>query len=178
MPELPPDDPVISRSLADPLLVSAFLLMLTVGWSLYDEEFGLRPWRSYQNRFSAAYSAYLKKAVKQQEAAEKAVYSSPEYLQLKQTAEDLEKAAKPKDDEIQKKIELLDKQRAAMTDAFQDARGRVGALIYDYEIVPENDKRTKASRLKKVDDGKKVQYKINWPASLDIRKNGNSTTTT
>ena len=33
------------------LLVSVFLLMLTVAWSLYDEFFGLRPWRGYQREF-------------------------------------------------------------------------------------------------------------------------------
>ncbi len=33
---------------------SAFLLLLTVAWSLYSEFFGLRPWRDYQNRFRTA----------------------------------------------------------------------------------------------------------------------------
>ncbi len=170
MPELPPDDPITSRSLAVPLLVSAFLLILTLGWALYQEDFGLRPWRSYQRRFGEAYSAYLQKAIAGQEAQEKAVYSSPEYLKLRSTAEDLEKAAKPSDAEIEKKIELLDKQRAAMTDAFQDARGRVGALIYDYEIVPESDKSTKQSRLEAVNKGMEKTYRIDWPASLTETK--------
>ena len=73
MPDRPPDDPVVSRSLAVPLLISAFLLMLTLAWALYEEEFGLRPWRSYQKEFGEVYAAYLKKAVANQEAAEKAV---------------------------------------------------------------------------------------------------------
>jgi len=43
------------------VLLSAFLLMLTVAWSLYDEFYGLRPWRSYQGEFSKVYSTYLEK---------------------------------------------------------------------------------------------------------------------
>ena len=46
MPELPPDDPVTSRPMAGLVLISVFILMLTVAWSLYDEFYGLRPWRS------------------------------------------------------------------------------------------------------------------------------------
>ncbi len=165
MPERPPDDPVVSRSLAVPLLISVFLLMLTLGWALYDEEFGLRPWRAYQKEFGKVYSAYLKKAVAKQEVAEKAVYSSPEYLKLKATAEDLEKTARPLDADIEKQIALLDRQRAAMTDAFQDARGRVGALIYQYEIVPPGDTKLKQERLAVVDKGKKKTYSIEWPVA-------------
>jgi len=165
VPERPPDDPVVSRSLAVPLLISAFLLMLTLAWALYDEEFGLRPWRSYQKEFGQVYSAYLKKAVAKQEAAEKAVYSSSDYLTLKNTADELEKAARPLDGEIEKQIALLDRQRAAMTDAFQDARGRVGALIYQYEIVPASDAKLKQDRLAAVDKGKKKAYAIEWPVA-------------
>ena len=52
MPEIPPqDDPVTSRPMSLLVLVSAFILLLTVAWSLYSEFFGLRPWRSYQDQF-------------------------------------------------------------------------------------------------------------------------------
>ena len=61
MPELLPDDPVTSRPMAGLVLISAFLLMLTVAWSLYDEFYGLRPWRGYQSEFSKVYSSYLEK---------------------------------------------------------------------------------------------------------------------
>ena len=47
MPEIPPqDDPITSRPLSQLVLISAFLLLLTVAWSLYSEFFGLRPWRA------------------------------------------------------------------------------------------------------------------------------------
>ena len=74
MPELPPDDPVTSRPMAGIILISAFLLMLTVGWSLYDEFFGLRPWRSYQTQFSKAYTTYLDKQY---------LYFHPQFLNVR-----------------------------------------------------------------------------------------------
>jgi hypothetical protein len=110
--------------------------MLTVAWSFYDEVYGLRPWRSYQRRFATAYSGFLEKAVKQEKQDEDAVYSSPEYKSLLAKADALEKAAKTQDDDIAKQIALLDEQRTALGDAFKDARGKVGALVYQYEIIP------------------------------------------
>ena len=46
------------------ILVSAFLLLLTVAWSLYAEFFGLRPWRELPGPVSATvYSHYLQKQI-------------------------------------------------------------------------------------------------------------------
>ena len=64
------------------VLISVFILMLTVAWSLYDEFFGLRPWRSYQAEFSSAYSNYLDKQIKQRKADEQKFYATPEYTKL------------------------------------------------------------------------------------------------
>ena len=163
MPEQPPDDPVISSSLSQWLLISSFLLVVTVGWSLYQEVYGLRPWRSYQSRFGEAYSTYLKNQIAKQKKAEADLYSSPDYKKLLDAAVAFEATAKPQDEEIEKQIELLDEQRAAMMDAFRDDRGKVGALIYQYEIVPADDKDTKASRLKTLNDAKQVTYEVDWP---------------
>ena len=168
----PPDDPITSRSFTFPLLIVSVLLMLTVAWSFYDEVYGLRPWRSYQHRFSGAYSSYLDKAVKQQKKDEDAVYSSAEYKSLAAKAEALEKAAKAQDDEIAKQIALLDDQRAAMGDAFKDARGKIGHLVYEYEIIPDSDKDLKAKRKKELSEGEKSTWKVDWPVGdSKIEKN-------
>ena len=71
--------------------------------------------------------------------------------------------AKPQDEEIAKQIALLDEQRAALGDAFKDARGKIGHLAYQYEITPESDKAAKAKALKEVNDGRKEIWKIDWP---------------
>ena len=59
------------------VLISVFILMLTVAWSLYDEFYGLRPWRKYQAEFSSAYSNYLDKEYKQRRADEQKFYATP-----------------------------------------------------------------------------------------------------
>ncbi len=84
MPEIPPqDDPITSRPLSLLILISAFLLLLTVAWSLYSEFFGLRPWRDYQDRFRQVYSNYLHKQIAQRKSAEQALYATPDYQKLK-----------------------------------------------------------------------------------------------
>ena len=168
MPDVPPkgpqqDDPITSSSFSFPLMIAAVLLMVTVAWSMWDEMYGLRPWRLYQRRFASAYSSYLQKDVSQQKKLEADVYSSPDYKKLAEQADSLEKTAKPKDDEIAQQIGILDTQRAAIGDAFKDARGKIGHLVYEYEIIPASDKSAKASRLKELNEAKQGPWKVDWP---------------
>jgi cytochrome c551/c552 len=162
-PELGPDDPIKSRSFAFPLLIASLLLMLTVAWSFYVEFYGLQPWREYQSRFAKAYSTYLAKAVKEEKKNEDAVYASADYKALLAKVDSAEKTAKAQDDQIAKQIALLDEQRAALGDAFKDARGKIGSLVYQYEIVPDSDKDTKAARKKDLLAGRASIWKVDWP---------------
>ncbi len=173
MPELPPDDPVTSRPLAPAILISVFLLMLTVAWSLYDEFYGLRPWRSYQNRFVAAYVPYLEAQMKKRKADEAALYATPEYQKLAAAVKAASDAARPVDDRLTAEMDLLDRQRGAMTDAFQRARGKVGALTYQLEQIPASDKGAKASKLKDLNEAKAETYEVAWPVAsggTEVRK--------
>jgi cytochrome c2 len=163
VPELPPDDPVTSRPMAGLVLISVFLLMLTVSWSLYDEFYGLRPWRSYQSEFSKVYSSYLEKQYQQRKAAEQKFYSAPQYQKLLAEVKAAHDAAKARDQEIGQQIDLLDRQRAAMTDAFQNSRGLVGALTYQLEQIDEKNKSSKDSKLKELNDAKAQTYDVAWP---------------
>jgi len=168
LPDVPPkgpqqDDPITSSSFSFPLMIAAVLLMVTVAWSMWDEMYGLRPWRLYQRRFASAYSSYLQKDVSQQRKLEADVYSSPDYKKLAEQADSLEKTAKPKDDEIAQQIGILDTQRAAIGDAFKDARGKIGHLVYELEITPASDKSGKASRLKELNEAKQGPWKVDWP---------------
>jgi cytochrome c551/c552 len=166
LPDLPPqDDPVTSRSMGTLILVSAFLLLLTVAWSLYSEFFGLRPWRSYQNRFRDLYATYLRKQVGQRRAAEQALYNTPDYKKLKAAVDAAGTATLPADHQIEAQIDLLDRQRAVLTPDFQDARGKVGALTYQLEQIPESDKSAKAAKLKELTDAANSTYQLNWPTA-------------
>ena len=135
MPEIPPqerqeNDPIVSSSMGLLVLVSMVLLLVTVAWSLYDEFYGLRPWRGYQSSFRGAYSAYLEKQVAARRTAETAFQSTPDYQRLSAAVQSAGNTALPSDRLMQAEVDLLDRQRATMTPAFQDARGRVGSLTY------------------------------------------------
>jgi cytochrome c551/c552 len=174
LPDLPPqqDDPIVSRPLSGLILVSAFLLLLTVAWSLYSEFFGLRPWRDYQNRFRTLYGSYLQKQIGQRAAAEQALYGTPDYQKLKAAADAAGRTVLPADRQITDQIDLLDRQRAVLTPDFQDARGKVGALTYQLEQIPESDKSAKASKLKELNEARAYTYDLNWPTpnGTELRK--------
>jgi cytochrome c551/c552 len=164
VPEIPPqDDPITSRPMSLLVLISAFILLLTVAWSLYSEFFGLRPWRSYQDQFREVYSTYLQKQIGQRKAQEQAFYATPQYEKLKADIQTSMTAAAPMDRQIQAQIDILDAQRAAITDAFQTSRGKVGAVTYDLEQTPEKDKSGRESELKDLNEAKAETYTVNWP---------------
>jgi cytochrome c551/c552 len=173
VPEIPPqDDPITSRPMSLLVLISAFILLLTVAWSLYAEFFGLRPWRSYQDQFREVYSSYLQKQIGQRKAQEQTFYATPGYQKLKANVQAALAAAAPMDRQIQTQIDMLDAQRAAITDAFQTSRGKVGAITYDLEQTPESDKSGKASELKDLNEAKAETYNVDWPdeKGVDSRK--------
>ncbi len=145
------------------VLISVFLLMLTVSWSLYDEFFGLRPWRSYQTEFSKVYSSYLEKQYTQRKADEQKFYATPQYLKLTADIKAATDAARTQDRQIGDQIDLLDRQRAAMTDSFQNSRGLVGSLTYQLEQIDEKDKSAKDSKLKELNEAKAQTYDVAWP---------------
>jgi hypothetical protein len=163
VPELPPDDPVTSRPMAGLVLISAFILVLTVAWSLYDEFFELRPWRSYQSEFSKVYSSYLENQYKTRKAAEQKFYATPEYLKLLADVKAATGAARSTDQQIGQQVDLLDRQRGAMIEPFQTSRGKVGALTYQLEQIGEKDKSAKESKLKELNEAKAEMYDVVWP---------------
>jgi cytochrome c551/c552 len=165
LPELPPDDPIKSRSYANVILIAIFVLLLCVSWSFYQEFIGLRPWRSYQTRFAESYSSYLQKQVLARQALEKTVESSADYQKLSAAVQQAESVATPQDKQIEQQSALVDAQRAAILSSFQTDRSLVGSLIYDYEIVPNtaSNRSTKESRLKDVQEAESKEYSVDWP---------------
>ncbi len=128
-------DPVVHSSLSKPLLISAALLVLSLGWALWDEIYGTRPWKSYQRRFLEAYSKYLKTARPSEASAEKQIRASAEYramdAELKAARDRVAPRLKQIDDEINQK---LVPQILALNEKFQELRSEIGALTYQTEI--------------------------------------------
>ena len=104
--------------------------MLTLVWALYNEFFGLRPWKSYQREFASRYHSFLLKQIPKQKAAEKEILESAEYQQLDQQLKTLEAQVKDKSEETDKQIAILDARFSALTDTFTTARAYVATQVY------------------------------------------------
>ncbi len=133
MPDTPEKDPVTTSSLGTLLVISSVLVMLTLVWALYNEFFGLRPWKSYEREFSARYQTFLHKQIPQQEAAEKQILASPEYQQLDQQLKAAEEQVQQKADEADKQIAILDARFSALTETFTTERAYVATQVYAIE---------------------------------------------
>jgi len=133
MPENPERDPVVGQSLSFYIFIGALLLMVTLGWALYDEFFGLRPWKSYQRQFVRRYTSFLQKQIPKQRAGEKEILASAEYAALKQKLQDLNQSVTPRVGEIEKHVAQVEQRLAAVTEVYTDARANAQSQIYEIE---------------------------------------------
>ncbi len=64
MPEKPvsENDPLVQKSLATWYVIAMVILMGSLFWALWDEDFGQRPWKAYQHEWKDRYAAFLKTA--------------------------------------------------------------------------------------------------------------------
>ncbi|MBI2816672.1 MAG: c-type cytochrome [Acidobacteria bacterium] len=132
----PDQDPVVTSSLSVPLLISALLLVLVLFWSLYDELYGQRLWKSYQDRFVKNYTSLIQKQLPAQAEQEKQIRQSPEFQKLEQAAAAAEDAVRPQIAEIDREIsQVLTPQIAVLNKHFAEARGEVQALQYQMETA-------------------------------------------
>src|SRR3954451_13028483 len=161
-------DPVVHSSLSKPLFISSALLVLSMGWGLYDEMYGIRPWKGYQARFVKIYSRYLKTAAGGEANVETQIKASPDYRRLDAVMQDAEKAAMPAASAIDKKInqELVPK-ILALNDPFQEVRSHIGSLTYQIEVShSENDK---ASLRKEIEGLRAEKHDVALPGEPQKR---------
>src|ERR1035438_3451219 len=158
----PQKDPVVHSSLSKPLFISSALLVLSMIWGLYDEAYGIRPWKGYQARFLKLYSRYLKTAAGGEADVERQIKASPDYKQLDAAMREAEKSALPGASAIDKKIneELVPKIQA-LNDPFQEVRSHVGALTYQIEITSSES--SKNGLRKEIEEVKAETHKVKLP---------------
>ena len=157
-------DPVVHSSLSKPLFISAALLLLSLGWALYDEVYGTRPWKGYQARFEKVYSRFLRQTLPQEAASEQKIKASPEYRDLERQAQAAEKAVFPQVAEIDRKVNTELVPRAlALNEPFQEVRGHVGALTYQIEISKSDS--SKESMRKEIEELKKEVHTVKLPTA-------------
>ncbi len=133
-PEVPAHDPIVSRSTSGILLICALLLTASVAWSLWDEAFGQRPWKGIQQEFVSRYTRYLKSIKAQSGKTEAEVKETPEYLTLDDEAKAAQEKVKSETTEIDHKVTQIQEQLNAVTDPFQNQRGKLTIINYNAEI--------------------------------------------
>ena len=163
MPEkpIPENDPVVSKSLAPHYVISMVILMATLFWALWDEDFGQRPWKTFQHEWKSRYSTFLKSASTQSGDSQKEVESSADYQALEQVYLSAKKNAEPRYNEINEKLRDLSGKILAVQNVFTDRRAYVNALTYSIET--ETSKSSKESKQKDLDEYKKKVTSVEYP---------------
>lgn len=138
MPKKPPvgDDPVLNRSLGRILLVSSLLMVVSLLWALYDETYGLRPWKDYQKRFVSLYSRHLRQIQPTQARAEQAVRQSPEYRKLSDAVSKAEDSIAPRISDLDRETnQIVGRRLSVITEPFAITRSEIAALVYQIETA-------------------------------------------
>ncbi len=163
MPEqpIPEQDPVVTKSYALHYVLAMVILMATLFWALWDEGYGQRPWKAFQNEWKERYTAFLDKTRPKSESEVKNVQSSPEYQQLNQVYQQADTAAKPRKEELQKQITNLSAQILAVQNVFTDRRAYANALTYRMET--DTSVSGKASKRKAIAEFKQKIASVEFP---------------
>ena len=143
MPEkpIPEDDPVVSKSLAPHYVIAIVVLMATLFWALWDEDFGQRPWKSIQREWKDRYVAFLNGARSKSKTSQSDVESSAEYQKLKKSYDSLLQESSPRIREINEKLRDLSAKILAVQNVFTDRRAYVSALTYNIETETSGSSR-------------------------------------
>jgi len=158
---VPEQDPIVTKSYAIHYVVAMVILMASLFWALWDEAYGQRPWKAFQNTWKDRYSAFLNTATSKSDKDLKTVESNSEYAQLLAASEQATNAAKPRKEELQKKIADLSAQVLAVQNVFTDKRAYVNYLTYHIET--EDSASGKAASKKDLEEYKKKQWTVEFP---------------
>jgi cytochrome c2 len=158
---IPENDPVVSKSLAPHYVISMVILMATLFWALWDEDFGQRPWKTFQHEWKNRYSTFLKSARSQSRDSQKEVESNADYQKLKQDYETSSQNAAPRIKEINEKLRDLSAKILAVQNTFTDRRAYVNALTYSIET--ETSASSKQSKQKDLASYKKEKTTVEFP---------------
>ncbi len=158
---IPEQDPITSKSYAAHYMVATVILMATLFWALWDEAWGQRPWKEFQDKWKDRYGAFLNTARSRSTASEKDVEQSAQYVELsaalKKATEDSAAAAK----QTREKLDDASARLLAVQSVFTDRRAYVNALTYELETSTSAS--AKASKQKEIDAYKAELATVEFP---------------
>ena len=143
---VPESDPIVSKSLAPHYVVAVVVLIGTLFWALWDEDFGQRPWKSFQQEWKDRYLAFLVSARSKSSASQSDVENSPQYQTLKAGYESAMRETSPRVREINEKLRDLSAKILAVQNVFTDRRAYVTALTYSIETEASAPSRQRKQR--------------------------------
>ena len=158
---IPEQDPITSKSYAAHYVIATILLVITLFWALWDEAWGQRPWKAFQEQFKQRYSAFLNTARTKSQDAVKEISKDQEYSELsaavKKATDDSAAAAKA----AREKLDDAGARLLAVQSVFTDRRAYVNALTYELETSESAS--SKASKQKEIDNYKAEQATVEFP---------------
>src|SRR5246127_2753856 len=150
---IPEQDPITSKSYAAHSVIATIILIITLFWALWDEAWGQRPWKAFQEQFKQRYTAFLSTARTKSLDSEKDVQKDPEYAELsavvKKASQESSAAAKA----AREKLDDANARLLAVQSVFTDRRAYVNALTYELETSESaSSKASKKDEIKKYKD--------------------------
>lgn len=145
---IPDQDPVVTKSYVPHFLIATVLLVATLFWALWDENYGQRPWKKYQEEFRLRYSRFLTNARSQSAKSQEETEQSPEYQKLEDAYRQANEAAEPRAKQIRDKLHIISANLLAVQSVFTDKRAYTNAIIYQIETsTSESAKKNKQQEL-------------------------------
>jgi cytochrome c2 len=158
---VPDNDPITTKSYAFHYLIATVLLIATLFWALWDEAYGQRPWKAYQETWKDRYTAFLKTAKSKSNTSVKDVEGSSDYQALVQAYNQAQAESDAQARQITAQIREVNGRLLAVRSVFTDRRAYVNALTY--EIETEDSPSAKASKQKEVDKYKAQPATVEFP---------------
>jgi len=152
---IPEQDPITSKSYAAHYVIATIILVITLFWALWDEAWGQRPWKAYQETWKDRYSAFLNTAKSKSATSEKDVESNSDYSTLNAAWKQASQDSAPKAAEVRKKLDDASARLLAVQSVFTDRRAYVNALTYELETsTSDSAKKSKAEEIKEYKEKK------------------------
>ena len=158
---IPEHDPITGKSYAIHYVIATIILIATLFWALYDEAWGQRPWKAFQDQWKTRYSAFLDKATSSSAKSEQSVEQDPQYVALKQDYQKAYQDSKVQADQARRKLDDAGARLLAVQSVFTDRRAYVNALTYELET--SDSRSEKASKQKEIDKYKAEQATVEFP---------------
>ena len=158
---IPEQDPITSKSYAAHYVIATIILIITLFWALWDEAWGQRPWKAFQDQWKDRYTVLLDTARSKSQVSEKDVESNSDYAVLNANWKKAVADTAPKTSEIRNKLDDTNARLLAVQSVFTDRRAYVNALTYELETSTSAS--AKANKQKEIDQYKAELATVEFP---------------